>query len=97
GVILSDSTAVHPLLLVRAANPQFKDALIAGFDLSLPSYADDPRGYRRALAERSLYVVSPEQGGLPPELLADVEMVPCPSDSPVLYRLEWKQPSATAR
>ena len=95
GVILTDSTSLHPLLLTRDANPEFEDIWIAGSQGSLPSYDDDPRGYRKALAGRLLYVVSLEQGGLSPRLLADTVAIPCPADSPVLYRLEWKQPLTT--
>ena len=95
-VILADSTAVYPLLVTRNANPEFEDIRIPEFHRSLSSYDDDPRGYRGALAGRSLYVVSPRQEGLSPRLLADTEAIACPTDSPVLYRLEWKQPPTTA-
>ena len=95
-VILADSTSVYPLLMTREANPKFKDIRIPENGRLLPSYDDDPQGYRGALAGRSLYVISTERGGLSPQLLADTVAIPCPSDSPVLYRLEWKQPPATA-
>jgi hypothetical protein len=91
-VILADSTSICSLLVTRAANPQFKDIWIANPDCPLPSYDDDPQGYHAVLAGRSLYVVSPH-GGMSPGLRADTEVVPCPADSPVLYRIEWKQPS----
>jgi hypothetical protein len=96
GVILADSTEIYSLLLMRAGNPEFKNVGLPGVGWVLPSYDDDPQGYRAVLAGRSLYIVSPKQGGLSPGLLADTEVVPCPADSPVLYRLEWKHPSDIA-
>ena len=95
-VILADSTSVYPLLVTRNANPQFEGIRMSEFGRSLPSYDDDPRGYRAELAGGSLYVVSPRQEGLSPQLLADTEAIPCPTDAPVLYRLEWKKTPTTA-
>ncbi|MDP6633384.1 MAG: DUF2723 domain-containing protein [Phycisphaerae bacterium] len=95
-VILADSTSVYPLLVTRNGNDEYEDVQVSEFNRLLPSYDDDPQGYRRALAGRSLYVVSTEQEGLSTRLLADTEAIPCPADSPVLYRLEWKPTPATA-
>ncbi|MDP6633607.1 MAG: DUF2723 domain-containing protein [Phycisphaerae bacterium] len=95
-VILADSTSVYPLLVARKADRQFEGVRMSEFGRLLPSYDDDPRGYRAALEGGSLYIVSPEQEGLSPQLLADTDAIPCPTNSPVLYRLEWKQPIATA-
>jgi hypothetical protein len=95
-IILADSTSVYPLLVTRGTDPQFEGIRIPEFGLLSSSYEDDPQGYRAKLAGRSLYIVSPGQEGLSPQLLADTEAKPCPADSPVLYRLEWKQPPATA-
>jgi len=95
-VILADSTSVYPLLVTRNTNSQFEGIRIPEFGRLLSSYEDDPRGYRAELAGGSLYVVSLEQEGLPPQLLGDTEAIPCPSDAPALYRLEWKQPPAAA-
>jgi hypothetical protein len=89
-IILADSTSVYPLLVTRSVNREFEGVGISEFGKLLPPYDDDPREYRRVLAGRSLYVVSLEQEGLSPGLLADTEAIPCPPDCPVLYRLEWK-------
>ena len=96
GVILADSTSVYPLLVTRSENREFADVRIPGSNRSLPRYDDNPRAYRGVLDGRTLYVVSPKQEGLSPGLMADTEAIGCPIDSPVLYRLEWKQPPTTA-
>jgi len=93
-LILSDSTSVYPLLVTRRENPRFEGIRIPEFARLSPSYDDDPRRYRQALAGGALYVVSLEQEGLSPRLLADTEAIGCPTDAPVLYRLEWKQQPA---
>lgn len=90
--IQADSTSVYPLLVVQSTNPKFADVRVSEFQQLLPSYQDDPQGFRRALGDRSFYVVSPKQEGLSPELLNDTRAIACPADSPVLYRLEWIQP-----
>ena len=90
-VILTDSTSVYPLLMMRDESSDFQGVQIADFDFSLPSYDDDPQEYRRVLADRSLYIVS--LTGLSVQMRRDTEAIPCPLDSPVLYRLEWKPPA----
>ncbi len=90
GVIMSDSTAVHPLLLVQA-----RDGLSPGVSVQyegrpLPPYGRDPEAFRRALGERKLYTVSSARGTLGGELLKDVTL--SRPEGAALYLARWKRP-----
>ena len=92
GVILADSTATPPLLIVRRNNPGLQGVAVQCQGLPLGDYDRDPRAFRAILGTRRLYVVSPEQEGLSRQLLADTEPLGRPADKPVLYQLKWKSP-----
>lgn len=88
GVIIADSTAVHPLLLVQA-----RDGLSPGVSVQyegrpLPPYGRDPEAFRKALRKRNLYAVSKRT--LPDELLKDVTL--SRPEGAGLYLAEWKIP-----
>lgn len=92
GVVLADSTATPPLLIVRRDNPGLQGVAVQCQGSPLGDYDRDPRVFRAILGARRLYVVSPEQEGLSRQLLADTEPLGRPADEPVLYHLKWKSP-----
>ncbi len=89
GVIMCDTTVMYPLLLARARDGQWSDVSVQYRGRPLPSYGADPQAFRKALAGRKLYAVSPATGDLPPELLADVEL--SRAEGAVLYLARWKR------
>jgi len=86
GVIISDSTAIHPLLLVQARDSLSPRVSVQYRGRPLPPYARDPEAFRRALGQRRLYTVSPR--GLPTELLKDVTL--SRTEGAALYLVRWK-------
>jgi hypothetical protein len=83
GIILADSTAVYPLLLVQRREVRYSRILVP--TRSNPLGADDATGkdLLAAAAGRPVYTVSPLAGYTPNALLADASWVP----EGVLYRL----------
>ncbi len=98
-VVLLDRTALNPVLVARRVHGLAGGSLVAGFEGPLPYYDDDPEGFRAALGGRPLYVLSPQEGYIPGNLLADATFVQ-EADGP-LFRAIWRRPveptsSATA-
>jgi len=96
-VILADSTSLYPLLVTQEFQSGFDDVLISEAGVTFPPYDTDPEAYLRALDGRTLFVVSLGQEGLSKRLLDDTDAIPRPTDSPVLYRLDWRNSSVNSR
>jgi hypothetical protein len=94
GVILADSTPIHPLLLVQERDGLAPDVRVEFRSQPLPPYDQDPSAFRAALDSRPLYAVSIAPDRLPAKLLKDAEF--SRENGETLYRLvRWKT-TATA-
>ena len=89
GVIVSDSTAVHPLLLVQARDGLSRGVSVEHLGRFAARYAADPEAFRKALGKRKLYAVSRDT--LPGRLLKDADFPPRAKDA-ALYLARWKKP-----
>jgi len=89
GIILADETSVYPLLLMQQRRADAQHVTIQHQGEPLPSYDADPVGFVRATAGRTVFVVSPVAGYMPPGmtgLLKEATFALPPGG--VLYRME---------
>ena len=87
GVIISDSTAVYPLLLVQARDELSPGVSVEHLGRLSARYAAD-EDFRNALRERKLYAVSKRT--LPAGLLKDADF--SRPEGAALYSAQWKTP-----
>jgi len=91
GVIRADGTSQPPLTVTQRLEHLAPNVLVQCDDGALPPYEADPAAFRRALAGRKLFVVSPVPQYTPPRLLEDARFLPVGGG--VLYEAEWKAPA----
>lgn len=89
GVIIADSTAAYPLLLVQARDGLSRGVSVEHLGRFAARYAANPQAFRKTLGERNLYAVS--RDALPGGLLKDADFPPRPKDA-ALYLGRWKRP-----
>ncbi len=83
GVIIADSTAVHPLMLVKELEDPAPGVAVQFRGRPLPAYDEDPQGLREALGNRPLYILAPTTR------LGDARFDKPPGG--VLYTVRWNK------
>ncbi|NLX95107.1 MAG: DUF2723 domain-containing protein [Rhodopirellula sp.] len=91
GVVLRDTTAVFPMLVLRDVSGMYPGVAIQSFGRleGLPSCQSDPALFRRAVADRPVFLVNTEQGTSANALRGQVTLQRGTGE--VLHRVVWSE------